>query len=62
MECEHYSNSSLATYPWVTSLSPSLHAYSVTKSCLILCNPMDCSIPGFPVLHYLLESAQTPVY
>ena len=22
---------------------------SVTKSCLILCNPMDCSMPGFPV-------------
>ena len=26
-----------------------------------LCNPMDCSIPGFPVLHYLLEHAQTHV-
>ena len=62
MECEHSSNSSLATYPWLTLLSPSLHAYSVTKSCLILCNPMACSIPGFPVLHYLLESAQIPVY
>ena len=32
---------------------------SVTKSCPTLCNPMDCSIPGFPVLHYLLEFAQT---
>ena len=21
--------------------------------CLTLCNPMDCSTPGFPVLHYL---------
>ena len=28
---------------------------SVAKSCLILCNPMDCSMPGFPVLHYLPE-------
>ena len=27
----------------------------VTKSCPTLCDPMDCSIPGFPVLHYLLE-------
>ena len=27
----------------------------VTKSCLTLCDPMDCSTPGFPVLHYLLE-------
>ena len=31
---------------------------SVAKSCLTLCDPMDCSIPGFPVLHYLLEFAQ----
>ena len=26
---------------------------SITKSCLTLCNPMDCSMSGFPVLHYL---------
>ena len=32
---------------------------SVTKSCLTLCNLMGCSTPGFPVLHYLLEFAQT---
>ena len=32
--------------------------FSVTKSCLALCNPMDCSTPGFPVLHSLLEFAQ----
>ena len=24
---------------------------SVAKSCLILCGPMDCITPGFPVLH-----------
>ena len=28
---------------------------SVTQSCLTLCETMNCSIPGFPVLHYLLE-------
>ena len=28
---------------------------SVTKSCPSLCNPMDCSTPGFPVLHCLLS-------
>ena len=33
--------------------------YSVTKSYLTLCDPMDCNMPGFPVLHYLLEFAQT---
>ena len=26
---------------------------SVSKSCPILCDPMDCTIPGFSVLHYL---------
>ena len=35
---------------------------SVTQLCLTLCSPMDCSTPGFPVLHYLLETAQTPVH
>ena len=34
---------------------------SVTQSCPTLCNPMDCSMPGFPVLHYFLEFAQTLV-
>ena len=28
---------------------------SVVKSCPTLCNPMDCSMSGFPVLHYLPE-------
>ena len=36
--------------------------YLVTKSCPTLCNPMDCSIPGFPVLHCLLEFAETHVH
>ena len=27
-----------------------------------LCDPMDCSTPGFPVFHYLLELAQTHVH
>ena len=35
---------------------------SVAKLCLTLCNPMDCSTPGFPVLHYLLEFAQAHVH
>ena len=34
---------------------------SVAQSCLTLCNSMDCSTPGFPVLHHLLELAQTHV-
>ena len=35
--------------------------YSVTKSSSTLCSRMDCSTPGFPVLHCLLEFAQTHV-
>ena len=35
---------------------------SVTKSCPALCDPMDCSTPGFPVLPYLLEFTQTCVH
>ena len=35
---------------------------SVTQSCLILFDPMDCSTPGFPVLHCLPELAQTHVH
>ena len=35
---------------------------SVTKLCPTLFDPIDCSTPGFPVLHYLLEFAQTHVH
>ena len=35
---------------------------SLTQSCPTLCDPMDCSTPGFPVLHCLLELAQTQVH
>ena len=34
---------------------------SIAKSCPTLCNPMDCSMPCFPGLVYLLEFAQTHV-
>ena len=34
---------------------------SVSQSCLTLCNPMDCSTPGFPIHHQLPELAQTHV-
>ena len=35
---------------------------SVTQSCLTLCDPMDCSTPGLPVHHQLLEFTQTHVH
>ena len=31
-------------------------------SCVRLCIPMDCSTPGFPVLHRLLELAQSHIH
>ena len=34
----------------------------VAQSCLILCEPMDCSTPGLPVHHQLPELAQTHVH
>ena len=34
----------------------------VAQLCLTLCDPVDCSMPGFPVLHYLLVFAQTHVH
>jgi len=35
---------------------------SVTQLCPTLCDPMDCSRPGFPVHHQLLELTQTHVH
>ena len=35
---------------------------SVTQSCLILCNSMNCSMPGLPVHHQLPEFTQTHVH
>ena len=35
---------------------------SVAQSCPTLCDPMNCSSPGFPVHHQLLELAQTHVH
>ena len=35
---------------------------SVTQSCPTLCDPVDCSMPAFPVHHQLLELTQTRVH
>ena len=35
---------------------------SVAQLCPPLCDPMDCSMPGFPVHHHLVEFAQTHVH
>ena len=35
---------------------------SVIKLCLALCNSMECSTPGFPVLHYPPDLANNNLY
>ena len=35
---------------------------SVAQSCLTLCDPMGCSMPGLPVHHQILEFTQTHVH
>ena len=35
---------------------------SVNQSCLTICDPMDCSIPGFPVHNQLLEPTKIHVH
>jgi len=58
-------------YIYVYELEHSSHTHSlsfsilvvdfVAQSCPTLCDPMDYGTPGFPVLHCLLEFAQTHV-
>ena len=42
--------------------SISVQFSSVAQSCLTPCDPMDCSTPGLPVHHQLLEFTQTHVH
>jgi len=42
--------------------SRSTHFSSVIQQCSTLCDPKDCSTPGFPVHHQLPELAQTHVH
>ena len=45
---------------WRAALS--VQFSSVAQSCPTLCDPMNCSTPGFPVHHQLLGFTQTQVY
>ena len=53
-------------YSWVgkkrLTLKLSVQFSSVAQSWTTLCDSMDCSSPGFPVHHKLLELAQTHVH
>ena len=56
MAAKQRNEDSLRKYKCVSPLS------SVTQSCPTLCNPMDCSMPVFPVHHQLPELAQNHVH
>ena len=47
---------------WLVCCRYNSFCCSVTKLCLSLCNPMDCSMSDSPVLHYLLEFTQIHVH
>ena len=42
--------------------SVSVQFSTVAQLCLTLCDPVNCSTPGFPVHHKLPEFAQTPIH
>ena len=44
------------------SWKSSVQFSSVAQSCLTLCDPMNCSMPGLPVHHQLPEFTQTHVH
>ena len=44
-----------ARKPGLLSAGESVHFSSVAQSCPTLRDPTDCSTPGFPVHHQLLE-------
>ena len=62
-----FSVHSALTQSWI-SISSSFHIHPVppfsfvAQSCSTLCDPMNCSMPGFPVLHHLPELAQTHIH
>ena len=60
----HSSIQSLAymSQPWVPLREALLSVQFSHPSCLTLCDPMDCSMPGFPVHHQLRELTQTHVH
>ena len=56
------SSSDFYNYQERLARKDSLQFSSVTQSCPTFCHPMNCSMPGLPVHHQLLESTQTHVH
>ena len=49
-------------YPIIYHFLPPFQFSSVAQSCPTFCDTMDCSTPGLPVHHQLLEFTQTHVH
>ena len=47
---------------WWGLYKDSVQFSAVAQSCLTLCDPMNCSMPGLPVHHHLPEFTQTQVH
>jgi len=47
VKTSHFSHVQLFVTPWTVAWQA-----SVSKACPTLCDSTDCSMPGFPVLHY----------
>ena len=46
----------------IRALKTRCNCYLVARLCPALCDPKDCSTPGSPVIHCLLEFSQTGVH
>ena len=44
------------------NINTGVHVAVQSLSHVRLCNPMNCSMPGFPLLHWISEFAQTHVH
>ena len=61
-KCGH-KNALLSTWAWPISFGlASVQLSSVAQSYPTLWDPMNCSTPGLPVYHQLLESTQTHIH
>ena len=59
IDCQLHAHSLAVDEPTVVE---GVAGLQVTQSCSTPCDPMDCSRPGFPVLHSLPEFVQTHVH
>ena len=57
-----YSHFSLSWFHCGLLANTDFQFSSVAQLCPTLCNPMNCSTPGLPVHHQLLEFTQTHVH